>query len=288
MKRFMMAAGLALSMCTAALSAADSITAKDDTHSDYDDCSWDNWDFDVYGEYLYWRLSRSDLDPVLGFYINPDYDSGFRAGLRGGKDQWDIGVCFTSYNTSKHLTLFDEDAGEELRHQVDFDYQVLDLEAGYTCDFQCGRGQFRPYFGVKIAWIEDRFRHITSGQLTDDELINFTGVGLYLGAETRYNLCECCVPIALVVSGDIAVLDGIFTQERFDSIPLWEEKLFVPAFDLFIGLEFDFGTVFCCTDFNLGIGYEVQSWQGWRRYGDVDELADFGLGGLVVKAGFAF
>ncbi len=281
----MMAAGLVLGLCATALGADDSMREKDDNYSDYDDCSWDNWDFDVYGEYLYWRIGRSDLDPINGFYINPDYDSGFRAGFRGGKDQWDIGVCFTRYNTSQRLTIFD---GDEFRHQVDFDYQVLDLEAGYTCDFQCGRGQFRPYFGVKIAWIQDRFRHFVNRQIDEDELIDFTGVGLYLGAETRYNICECCVPIALVVSGDVAVLDSVFTQEIFDGNPLWEEKLFVPVLDLFIGLEFDFGTVFCCTDFNLGIGYEVQSWQGWRKYSDNDQLADFGLGGLVVKAGFGF
>ena len=139
--------------------------------------------FTVYGDWLYWKVRRCELDyvwPCSGVLVaegknhsvDPSYDSGFRVGVRADLCNWDFGARYTRYHTDEKASVLDlngniqpsrlHPAGNaqigknELKFactKYDFDYDVIDIEFGRKID-TCYCDQLRFFGGVKIAYID--------------------------------------------------------------------------------------------------------------------------------------
>lgn len=232
-----------------------------------DPCSWfSDCDFSVYTEYLYWEVCRSDLinDDE---YVNPDWDHGFRLGGRLSCDCWDLGLRYTYFVT-------DDEKDDE---DYDIDYDVVDIELGYSFCADCVRASFRPFAGVKLAWIDEDH---------DDDDNKYRGYGLYFGGSSQWHLCdyEFCnnvTTISIIARGSYGILRSTFERNDND-----KECLFVPYLDAFIGLNFSFCDLYCLNG-DLSIGYEAQHWD-WVETDSSRDTASLGLGGLVLHLGLGF
>ena len=233
--------------------------------------------YSVHADFLWWKVQRGALNISNSDakYVNPDYHAGFRLGGRVHCDRWDLGVQWTSFDHD------DSKDGED----YDVDYDVVDIEAGYTCCFdRCPGLSFRPFTGVKLAWIDEEFEE-------DEQEGDFKGYGLYIGAEGKLHLCDwevCdrCIPISLIARASTGILDGEFKVEDDDD-DRGDECLYVPVHELYLGLDFKFCD-FWCGDADFQIGYEVQSWGSFRQMNSDDDQVNFGIGGLVARFGMTF
>lgn len=246
-------------------------------------------EYSVYADFLYWKVSKGDLnmgqDDGKEEYFNPDYDCGYRLGAVARYNNWDLGVRYTSYWTDDKKS-----KGSSGDAKFDFDYDVVDIELGYSCCLDCANATIRPFAGAKLAWIDDDFDK--SDKDGSDTKIDFRGYGLYLGASGRWDLCsfDVCdrsIPIALVGRASTGILDAEFDQDVEDGGgDRKEECLFVPVHDAYLALDLTFCDL-CGIDANLQLGYEVQYW-GWREYNDDEDITHLGLGGLVLRFGASF
>jgi len=245
-------------------------------------------EYDFYVDALYWKFCRSELD-----YDDDDSHGfgdhgwlwGYRLGGIARYDQWDLGLRYTSFSDS-----FKKDLdGEDFKH--DFDYDVLDIEAGFSCCV-CDGLTLRPLAGVKLAWIDDRLKDEDTGF---DSKIDYNGYGLYLGLSGRWDLCSYCmcdrdIPLALVTRATTGLLHGKFCYDYDDGSEedYEDECLFNPVHDLYIGLDMSFCDLCGCGDAFFQIGYEAQYWGSWREHDGDSEIASWGLGGLVLRFGLGF
>jgi len=260
----------------------------------YDPCC--DFHVSVYGDYLYWKGCRTDLDYSLDddntYYVNPGYDSGWRVGGRLQRCNWDLGARYTSYDskTKVHETTPRVSTDTDFTYSVDYD--VADIELGYSIQLCCDQALIRPFLGAKLAWIDEAYIYSTSDRTeTDDK--RFEGYGLYAGLEGEFqiyqlNMCQQCIPMSLIGRGSLAALDShqkeISTEDggEFNSQRIREEQcIIVPVLEVFAGLNF--GGVQCgCVTPSVLIGYEAQLW-GNRRFDDNDEIAFLGFSGLVAR-----
>ena len=256
------------------------------------DIEWCDVEYDFYVDALYWKLCRSDLDIDLdddeGGYADHDWSWGYRIGGNARYKNWDLGIRYTSFcddvKTSK---------GGDAKHE--FDYDVLDIEAGYTCCLPCDGLSIRPIAGVKLAWIEDEFDKSENNDGNKGKF-DYTGYGLYLGCSARWELCSysACdrdIPIALVTRATTGILHGEFDYgdlENADHSTYKNECIYNPVHELYVGLDFSFCDLCGCGNAFFQVGYEVQHWGSWREWFSDDDLASWGLGGLVLRFGASF
>ena len=253
----------------------------DDCNSCFDFC---DCDYTVYADYLYWKPCRSDLDDGAtsgASYLNPGYESGFRVGAFAQCDCMDFGFRYTWLYTDDEF--FSND--QTTIYRLD-DYQVLDLELGFTLPFDCCDFSLRPYAGARFAWIDEKFN---IGP--DHYLVEFWGGGLYTGFEWKYHVtdidgCGCNYPVYLIGHADVGVLDGHFEVKT--TSPRNEECTCVVTTNLFAGAEVLLEDVLCGSDAFVQIGYEFQNYSNWRRHNDAHNLASLGVSGLVVRGGLSF
>lgn len=257
-------------------------------------CDFDYCDieYSLYSEFLCWKLCRSELnfeyeDQKEGFF-NPDWDSGFRFGGVAQIKNWDFGLRYTYYFTEQSRT----PPSGKVKYRVYYD--TADIELGYSCCLGPESLTIRPIAGAKLAWIKEKYDKSENSDQTLGRL-EFEGYGIYLGASGRWDLCSFCichrnVPIALVTRASTGILHGeidIEDLENAEHDKLKDERLYIPVHELFVGLDFTFCNV-CCLEGFFQVGYEVQSWSGWREIFSDDDIASWGLGGLVLRLGVSF
>lgn len=250
-------------------------------------------EYDFYVDALYWEVCKSDhqigSDDGKVKYLNPSYDWGYRlAGIARWKC-WDLGLRYTSLCIEDSKKSHGGDDND--KEKFEFDYDVLDIELGYSCCLPCGPMTFRPFMGAKLAWIEDTFKSDYAREF-DKAKIDFNGYGLYIGSSARWELCSysACdrnIPIALIARASTGILRSTFEQDIDGEDDRCDQCIYVPFHDLYVGLDFTFCDMCGCGDASFQIGYEAQYW-GWREYGENDDTAHIGLGGLVLRFGIGF
>ncbi len=237
--------------------------------------------YTVYGDLLYWDVRRTDLDyqgkNYDRKYVNPDYDFGWRIGATLYCDCWDFGIRYTSYDQSESKKDVDKD-----KVKYDIDYDVVDLEFGYKCCFNCKDVNFRPYLGVKLAWIDEVFRD-GGGEGNDKGSHDMDAYGLYLGMEGRWAFCD---NYAFVVRGSFGIMDAEIDNDDEES-KRKHEDIYVNYDNIFVGLDVSLCDRFCY-DSNFLIGWEMENWKSVKRFEDSDAIANLGLGGLVVRFALNF
>ncbi len=219
------------------------------------------------------------------------YDWGYRLGGIARWKNWDLGFRYTSLCTEYSRSSADSDDDDD-KEKFNFDYDVFDIELGYSCCLPCGPMTFRPFLGVKMAWIDDEFKS-DSARGFDKAKIEFDGYGLYIGSSARWELCSYCacdrdIPIALIARASTSILRGEFEQDVEDGGNDRDCRcIYVPVHDLYVGLDFTFCDLCGCGDAFFQIGYETQYW-GWMEYNEKDDTAHIGMGGMVLRFGFGF
>lgn len=184
-------------------------------------------EFGVYGDYLYWRARRCELDYAIPYDativvgnvydVCPRYDSGFRVGaFYKGCGDFDFVGQYTWYNTDAKSHVFDPDenlagthildentqVGQEsfqlARGEWDLKYNVVDLTAGYRWDMNdCFHARF--YTGLKLAFIDQTFDILYSetedvtGAANGFDKVHYSndlnGYGIQVGASADYQIC---------------------------------------------------------------------------------------------------
>lgn len=240
--------------------------------------------FPVYGDYLYWKVGRSDLsytdDLNNVYYLNPRYQSGWRAGFRAAQGNMDIGARYTSYFFSETIYPGGDNFPENAHISYETDWQIADFEAGYTFCFDCCRLFLRPFAGVKLAWLDETL----AKQLENFRQVelSFKGCGLYTGFEAHLpiqelNICCFCLPVALKSRLSAAVLNTRFRRDRC----FHEDCFYSPVLEALAGLEFGGCKFWGVTPYIL-IGYEAQNWLT-KGFFSIEETASLSIGGLVAR-----
>lgn len=244
-----------------------------------------DFDVSIYGDFLYWKVCRSDLDvdTTPDKYINPDYDSGFRLGGRIGIGCWDVDLRLTHFGTEDGLYI-------NHHRNYDIDADIVDLTIGYTFWLDSIDANFRLFAGGKLTWITEGL--VGNSSSSDWEREDFDGKGLLMGVESKWliccqELCDAQLPISFVFRGAASILDGEF-EVNDDSNNRDPECLWVPVFELFAGLQFDYCMDGCPDGISLTVGYEAQYWASWRELGTDDDVGSLGFGGAVVRLAVHF
>jgi len=308
MKLFKKLMSAALLCVTATLSAQNCCPQQIDCDSS---CNWfDDCEFSVFGEYLYWDLcaQNGDLRSVITNTDTPElretvnfgakYQSGYRVGgsLRSGC--WEFIVKYASVNGSKNLEVNALDANLVFTQTSDF--AVLDLQFGKEIYLRRLCGSLTPFIGIKLGWIDvTQTRAAPSNAFIQTGKSEFAAYGVSVGSNFYWQFWTECIPVAFVTRGSIALLKGSSTlayRNTFSNGVLIEASAFskvcalsfVP--EIYVGLDFD---LFCCDCFtaNAQIGYEAQLWTSLTTLimgGNQRELSTFGVNGLVLRleAGF--
>jgi len=277
MKRFSWLIGLLLICSTQMSYAKDCSPCAEVEECDFCDFNMCDVCYSVYADALFFQVHRSGLAVGKNHHtICPDWDWGYRIGGNAKWKDWDLGLRWTSFDTST----------KEHHHHYKLDFDVLDIELGYTWHASCAKLAFRPFIGAKLAWTKEK--------LHKHGKCEFEGQGLTLGTEARwdlcgFNACDRMIPMSLLTRASFSVLDG-----KFDTKSSNHECIYVPVYEAFVGLNFGFCDLFCDMDANFAIGYEVQHWGSWREFGGRkddhrnDDIASLGLGGLVLRFGASF
>jgi hypothetical protein len=299
------------------------------------DIDFCDMEFSVYVDALYWKTNHGNLsyefplvegDEPDRHSLCGDYNWGYRLGAAASWNGWDLGLRYTSLKTStsrSHLST--DELGEvivltdDLRVSHKVDFQVLDLELGRTCCV-CEGVTLRPFVGGKFAWIDSKRKFdntvteiisvepiVTTNNEVKDS-IDFDGKGLYIGFDSRwelcsFDLCDMNVPLALVTRASTGILDADFDHKStFEDLIPTETSItsssiskchYVPVHELYAGLEFAFCGL-CNMDAFVQVGYEVQYWgfEGYTGFFDVFSLDNssthLGMGGLVLRFGAGF
>ncbi len=255
MKRFSWLIGLLL-VCSTQVSYAKDCGPCATPVEECDFCDFDFCDvcYNVYVDALYWQVRAHDTGHGC-----PDWEWGFRLAGYAHYKNWDLGIRWTS---------FDNDS------RIDNEFDVVDIEFGYTFHWDCDHATFRPFAGAKLAWVDHSY---------NDEHLDHQGYGLTIGADFRWTLCafSACdnqIPVSFLSRASASILSSEFGHHCD----------YVDVQELFVGLEFAFCDLFCDIDATFAVGYEVQSWNAWRSLDESHDLGHFGIGGLVLRFGANF
>ncbi len=318
----------------------------------------------IYADYLYWRVRNCDLDyavkfdPTTGYTtklyeVDPSYDSGFRVGLLKACNDMDFAIHYTYFKSKDRDHAYDSDghlgrtrlSDPAFTTNGDIQYasggykvqlNQIDVEAGYhteLTDCFASRlfGGFR-YANIKQHLVSHYEEDHTAPTSNPEDYVyqssDMDFYGLYLGAKTSYNICDCFdvfggLSLGLGVGdfdrsykgkGSVHAVDAssstsshpTYTETSHISNDCWRS---VGVLDLNVGITFPLCNV-CCTDWALSFGYEFHHWfntGGFLTYNEerdpntvgetttihslmhVDHHAsDVGFDGLFVRLSAAF
>lgn len=270
------------------------------TECDLCNVSFCDMEFELYVDALYWHADGSRFELEDGDSLCSDYNWGWRIGGSAYWNSWDFGFRYTSLDASTKKTI--QTVAElivHLEHEVD--YQVFDLEVGRSCCI-CEGILFRPFLGARFAEVKQRFSGAEvkqrfsgseEGSIESFRFVQqkFTGEGLYIGFDNRwqicsFNVCDRSIPVALVSRVSTGVLDGDFKFTESKGEYEYKDCQFVPVHELYAGLEFRMCDL-CGVEGFMQLGYEAQYW-GWKNIDDPEDAAHLGLGGMVLRFGARF
>lgn len=254
----------ALATLTLVQSAAFSNSYCDPCDTCYDDCQ-SFGKFYAYGDWLFWKFRRSDLDygltvtqltPTSGPFItvNPAYESGWRIG--GGYETCgglDFQVRYTNYHNHAYdryqtgspiFPTRPSPAAYELLDtptlyadaDYNVDYQIVDIELG-SITKDCGESRVRAFLGAKLAYIDQT---LNSGYIFNPEefpfvnlftreRVNLDAYGLSAGFDFHRDLGYC---LGVYTRGALAFLVGNYDLSHIDERILSETDAPLVAVDV--------------------------------------------------------
>lgn len=266
-------------------------------------------------DFLWWRaenhglsyaFNQKDNTILLGnlMHVNPAWDPGFRVGLGWNTtfDHWDFYADWTWYYNKSQDHHFRSDItpgpgvglGFFPRYPIQHDDPSIQVDATWTLrynviDGEMGRGMFvtekigfRPYWGVRAAFIDQEFRdHFfnpsdTLGVILEGKLNaanKYWGVGPRVGAHTEWHLgkgfsflgrasasalygkTQAHLNHKELTSGSSSFVSDARFSDRF-----WQ---LVPNLQLLLGFQWD--TCFWCDKmfYAVSVAWETNCW--WNQ-----------------------
>ena len=185
----------------------------------------------VYGDYLYWRARKCDLDYAMNYNdgvdtqfsgkvhgVRPDWDSGFRVGLAKECGCWSLDVNYLWFRNSSNdsvtnldgflagtrlinnLTDIDQGAFQYAKGSWRLDYDLVNAVAGYHC-CSCGCLDANIFGGFAYAHIDQKFTSLYSETTTVEGAANLydqatqkwdmDAYGLTFGFKPVYHFNQC-------------------------------------------------------------------------------------------------
>jgi len=302
----------------------------------------------LWGSFIYWQICQDFMDVGLkanGFIINDECGTSFKHGRRvintpssrpgfmleadyHGCNDWDLFLGYTHYDFNHHKSarapaggflfgrwiqphLVADNSVSKLMTRWDFELNVADIGIKKWCS--CAP-QFIlwPFFGVEIAWIEQKFKGCFSllsppNQLKVCNKSDAWGIGPKIGVDWKW----CFAPCFSFV-GDIATTIFLMHYDLHlkqhsptDSTIFLSEsndlKACRPELEMYLGLNYEIRLPRCSHlrinsgRLNLQIGYDIQVWWGqnmMRWFNDSTFIAtpqgNFCLRGLRLSGGLDF
>jgi hypothetical protein len=278
----------------------------------------------VTGEWLYWRTRQEGMEFATARSVAFDFQSGFRVGLgvHMPYDFWDVYVNYTRFvpdgSKSAHgsfypLFLF-QGAGIQGPAVAEADahwkiqFQNADVEIGRAF-YLAKTLVFRPFFGLKGAWIDQHARihyeggFIPTGQTFSTHFKNdFKGAGPLIGIESNW-----LIGAGFSLLGNLAtsLVIGHFdmTQEQYqlDTAKVVDLNsdfnLVSPTFQVVAGFAWDRNFHRDQCHFGLSAGFEAQYWWAQNQteqFTDKDfptylrQNGDLAFYGLTLRARIDF
>jgi hypothetical protein len=238
--------------------------------------------------------------------ITPDWDPGFRLGFgwNGGYDYWDVLFNWTWYHNKSTQTNFRDDLVGLIGSNQGFYPQwpvaatttigpYNDVRASWrlrfnAVDMELGRAMyltkafaFRPHWGVRAAWIDQRFRDHFRGalQLNQDEFKffgknNYWGVGPRTGMNGEWHLGKGFSVLGKIAGALLYGQTRIMHRSEqiptgaaaFDIVNQFSEHFdqLVPNLQMLFGLQW--GSCFRCDKMYFGVNvcWEANYW--WNQF----------------------
>lgn len=314
----------------------------------------------VYGDFLWWRADLDDAELAVREEVLPPgniiekelieidgkWEPGFRVGLGyrfGGCDCTDLGAMYTRFHgKSDRVSKVAENIDTNLLRQGwvvflgpivssakgswNIGLDVVDFFAGH--EFRMGECfSFRPYGGVRIAWVDLDYRASYIGVWENEALevvfqdtsmrlsSDFFAGGLRGGFQFLWEFCNC---VGIFGDFSFSALYGCFdVKETFSGgdvastgfLELLTENYksdfngVRANIDALLGLKSWMNFCDCCYTVSLFAGYELSHWfsvnelfreiraiepPGNAVFTSYHLSSDIGFQGLTVRASFAF
>lgn len=299
-------------------------------------------DFDLFGTFLYWHADEEGTDWAFRHKTGVDaddsplpqnkvgnknvkfgWDPGFRVGVgyNMAYDQWDSQLYYTWFRTNKNhrarslgtatdniKALVVQNVGgdsyssADIRWKIQFNTVDWDLGRNYFVSKQLA---FRPHFGFKGAWINQKVRgdFIADGlgralhmgdEVSFKRKNNFWGVGPAAGINTNWYFGSLDSHM-FGGFGDVAgsLMWGHYTVNHrvFDPLATFHYKGFsknLMSSMAQMAFGFTWDTNFCDDACHLCVrlGYELQYWFSQNQMFQLlntDDLADDSVGGGYIR-----
>lgn len=262
----------------------------------YGDCF--NWlsGLSVYGDWLYWRARRSNLDyalpynptanTVLGdvYKVEPDYKSGFRFGIVKECDCVNYEFRYTyfhpSWSNSVSGSNITATRTNDFFHAVGpgsvvfaegkwkLRYDQIDLLAGYHLQM-CSCINPRVFGGFTWARVDQEFnsRYIQSSTVFEniDQKLDMDGYGINIGIDTSYPIWGCLNFFGAFWYN--ALWSDFKSNWKYTNTTPFRGDLrddyweLISVINLSLGLQYNRPVCFCfLKDVGISVGYEFHHW----------------------------
>ncbi len=249
----------------------------------------------------------------------PDWESGIRGYIAFpvGCD-WGIRISGLYIDFNQHKNISEQDAfiisplfhpslasNNEQFSDVSARWRNLyqEYDALMTYSFECGQShQIAPFFGVAGIYTEQYLKAEFSNPESEFGIIadlkwdsSFWGVGLKVGSEYEFTVCNC---LQFFAHGDGTILAGKADNRNSQSLTTFDGTgsvsrvksfdpdcwHFVPGYHLAAGIAYE--AELCGIGFSARVGYEFTGWFNMpnpRRFSG-SGVSEFGEGGLSEPA----
>lgn len=264
---------------------ADSVVAEDCS-----ECVSAGWK--VSAEYLNWQLQRRDLDFAIatddsalavgaGSVDKLEFgrDSGLRLGIaRRTATGWDLGFTYTYFATSAEASAVEPVGGNlwatrshPARNQEaitasasgSFEYNVFDLEAGYTWDSP--EAQLRMFGGPRWAMTDQEFRVDYDGRDFSDAVVThpvaMNAFGVRLGLAGEWQLGR---GFSLFGCGAGSLMSGQFDTETVETNLAGAQTI--------VSVQDDYREALPVLEAAVGLSWRVRRWEVASGYEIIDWL----------------
>lgn len=304
----------------------------------------------ISGDFLYWKARQEDLiyasfieitqdrnttvESLKPVEVDFEFDPGFKIGAGGDLpfDGWDLYLNWTHFHNSISSSVSSNEPNlVNFFTRQDLNQAAIFLGRGAkgswnlmfnTLDFDWGRRFFlsetltiRPSWGVKAAWINQRFQfkfsdveqRLNPQNRFPDEFLHwknkFWGIGPFIGINTKWTW-GWGIGIYGELSG--ALLWGKFKEDQSFLINFFEEDANVftqfrnsmkfdayrirPTIKLFVGLDWERCLIENWLSLNFRIGYEAQYFwsQVFNIQNENNTAGDLTLEGLTFTGRIDF
>lgn len=224
-----------------------------------------------------------------------DSDTGFRLTLGATLcDMWGAAIEYTDFSTSANhaasgtFALTDNSVSglTNVSANANFDYRILDLNAGYS---HCLSSAFdlTTFGGLRILYLDqDLTIKDGSGIVHESFSSELKAAGINLGVHGHWNLCSPWAAYASL-NGSLVCGDDDSTMSNTSTGGPYKESICRGITGVGAALGLNYSACLCGFIFDLSLGYEANYWENIpSRYRISDSIATPDTGSYLLLHGW--